>query len=457
MTRKIIYFIILTSFVRILFALPAILNPERAFVPTGDSYQYDRLAQNLFKYHRFSLDESPPLSPDHSRTPGYPIFIATFYGLFGPQPILIILIQIVITSLLCWMLYSLLAEDEKIASIACFLYALNPNIALYTSQILTEAIFMSIILTGITLLYKYASSPKNSYLIGISAIFAAGALTRPIGLYSPLFIAPFIFSILRQNLKQVLIKIPLFIGSFVIFIAPWVVRNYILFNGIFLSSIPTYDLLYFDAAVTVSAHETITISEARMRLSEELKAGIKQHNLQTEGEKLNYTTRLGIKYLFKYPWSHIKMRTVSALNCLIVPIPIRALLLYTTGKELTALGAVPQVNQTAISLVSQGRLREAAGLLWRERIRPLPLPGVLLLCFAVLYHLLMIVGIMASLRPKILQKRFVPLLWTTVAYFIILAGSAGHPRFRVPVEPGLIALAALGLGSKRINREVLVK
>lgn len=452
MTRKIIYFIVFTFFVRLFFALPAILNPERAFIPTPDSYQYDRLAQNLLKYHRFSLDESPPLSPNHSRTPGYPIFIATFYGLFGPRPTLIILIQIVITALMCWVLYRLLAEDGKIASIACLLYALNPTIALYTSQILTETIFMSIILIGITLFYKYASSPKNSYLIGISAIFAVGALTRPIGLYFPFFIVPFI---LWQNLKQVLIKILFFIGSFIIFIAPWVVRNYILFNGIFLSSIPACNLLYFDAAVTVSSHEAITLSEARMRLSEELEAGIKQHNLQTKGEKLNYATRLGIRYLFKYPWSHIKMRVVSALNCLLVPIPIRALLLYTTGKDLRTLGTALEVNQTAIGLVSQGRLREAAGLFWRERIRPLPLPGVLLLCFAVLYHLLLIIGIMASLRPKILKKRFVPLLWVTVAYFIIFAGAAGHPRFRAPVEPELIALAVLGLSSK--SREGLVR
>src|SRR6478672_4950149 len=49
----------------------------------GDGVVYARMATNLLEHGVFSDDEEEPITPTMIRTPGYPIFLAGVYYLFG--------------------------------------------------------------------------------------------------------------------------------------------------------------------------------------------------------------------------------------------------------------------------------------------------------------------------------------------------------------------------------------
>src|SRR5947209_5383581 len=49
----------------------------------GDGFVYSRLAKNLLEQNVFSVDEQAPFTPTLIRMPGYPLFMAGVYYLFG--------------------------------------------------------------------------------------------------------------------------------------------------------------------------------------------------------------------------------------------------------------------------------------------------------------------------------------------------------------------------------------
>src|SRR5436309_2675022 len=49
----------------------------------GDSLVYSRMAKNLLEQDVFSADEQAPFTPTFIRMPGYPLFVAGVYYLFG--------------------------------------------------------------------------------------------------------------------------------------------------------------------------------------------------------------------------------------------------------------------------------------------------------------------------------------------------------------------------------------
>src|SRR6185437_16542785 len=50
---------------------------------SNDAYQYALLGENLVNHQVFSESTSSPYIPDTFRTPGYPVFIALLFAVFG--------------------------------------------------------------------------------------------------------------------------------------------------------------------------------------------------------------------------------------------------------------------------------------------------------------------------------------------------------------------------------------
>ena len=65
----------------------------------GDSHDYLRLGQHLCEGAGFTLSEQPPYLPETARTPVYPAMLAGIRALFGPSPVAIALVQILLSGL----------------------------------------------------------------------------------------------------------------------------------------------------------------------------------------------------------------------------------------------------------------------------------------------------------------------------------------------------------------------
>src|ERR1043165_7069136 len=49
----------------------------------GDSIGYEQIARNVLEHHVYSHLDEPPFAPTLVRLPGYPLFLAAIYSVFG--------------------------------------------------------------------------------------------------------------------------------------------------------------------------------------------------------------------------------------------------------------------------------------------------------------------------------------------------------------------------------------
>ena len=150
-----------------------------------DGKGYALLANNLLEHHIFSLDDKEPYEPTLIRLPGYPLFLAAIYSVFGHgNNTAVRIIQAFVDTVTC-VLVALTAwnwvEDEKRkrkALCAAFaLAALCPFIVIYTATIMTETLttFFAVAMT-LTATYAFkAESRKRKIIWWIVAGLLAGA------------------------------------------------------------------------------------------------------------------------------------------------------------------------------------------------------------------------------------------------------------------------------------------
>src|SRR6266852_2301290 len=111
-----------------------------------DSKTYARIARNVLEQHSYSESEAPPYEPTLIRLPGYPLFLAAIYKVFGHgNNGAVRIAQALIDTATCGLI-ALLAfywepdEDRKRATAiaALALAAVCPFTTIYSATVLTE-------------------------------------------------------------------------------------------------------------------------------------------------------------------------------------------------------------------------------------------------------------------------------------------------------------------------------
>jgi Dolichyl-phosphate-mannose-protein mannosyltransferase len=110
-----------------------------------DGRVYSQIARNLLEQHVYSHATEPPYDPSFIRLPGYPLFLAAIYAVFGHNNNTAVrIVQALIDTATC-LLIALVAfqwapeQRKRTASIAALaLAAVCPFTAIYVSTILTE-------------------------------------------------------------------------------------------------------------------------------------------------------------------------------------------------------------------------------------------------------------------------------------------------------------------------------
>lgn len=228
----------------------------------GDGIIYSRMAVVLLEQGVFSADTQAPYTPTLIRLPGYPIFLAGVYSVFGhgnntavrvTQGILYA-ITCVFAALLAWnWTEGKRRRRRKAAWWAFILAVICPFTAIFSAVILTETLSM-FCLAAMTLAAAYGLKAQNKnaswawwiaagiiagfavYLRPDSGLFAFGSgLTLAV---SVLFIRGREVSFGRA-ISGVIVKGILFSAAFMLPLVPWTVRNERVF-GIFQPLAPTH-------------------------------------------------------------------------------------------------------------------------------------------------------------------------------------------------------------------------
>jgi len=215
----IISIFVLSILVRlILFHL--VYNPEWC---SGLVREYKVLAENVLDGRGFSMKVENKY-PDIHRPPGYPLFMAAIFSLFGRADFPVQMMQILIDSLSVILIF-LIAErifGGLTALIAALIACLYPFSVIMSFMILpaTIALFISIFAA-----YFYTKKkPKvidyivSGLLLGIAALFR-----------SQLIVIPFFVSlsfILSKGIKQGIKPLMYILISAFLVVSPWSIRNW---------------------------------------------------------------------------------------------------------------------------------------------------------------------------------------------------------------------------------------
>src|SRR2546426_86445 len=182
-----VYALLLTAAFSFRVAVARLLPNDAPF----DGKVYAQIARNVLEQHSYSHATEPPYNPSLIRLPGYPLFVAGVYSVFGHgDDTAVRIVQALIDTATCALIAFvafLWEPDEKLkrrSSIAALaLAALCPFTTIYVATILTEtpAIFFALAMCLTATLAFKARSQGNALWLWVATGILAGVavLFRP--------------------------------------------------------------------------------------------------------------------------------------------------------------------------------------------------------------------------------------------------------------------------------------
>ncbi len=419
---------LLALVVRLLWALPVFLHPERAW--DADSYDYHRLAVHLLHEHKF-FNESPEI-PEVFRTPGYPLFLAVAEGLGASSPRQVVLLQILLSALVPVLAFATFTRwlPEGWALAGAVVLALLPEAALFSAFLLSDTLYQVLVALGLwMLMVPEPSVPRTALGFGILAL---AIYVRPAGLVLVPVLALWLLGSPGSRISRSRRLLQVAVGFAVVgvLLFPWVWRNYRLTGRWLFSSAGTMNLVFSDVPYYLAHQRGKPFGrEAQLEHWRWLQArtGWREPDFQglaNDPARLDQALQLTWQRLQPQDrWRFLVYRGQVALILLLHP-GFRHYARLVLGRQ-------PQSGTWAWTQAAEGRL----GLLWRlakQKVQATG-PAFMLLLFGV-YLLEGMAWILALLGAArwIREGRWAWVLLPVGVYILLIlaAGVNMNPRFR---------------------------
>lgn len=204
-----------------------------------DGRVYAQIARNVLEQHVYSHDTQAPFNPSIIRLPGYPLFLAAIYSIFGHgNNTAVRVIQAVMDTTTCaliaWVVFEWAVDEERrhrAALIALGLAAVCPFTAIYVATILTEVAtnFLAVAMVlAATFAFKATARKKTlMWWIVTGLIAGLAVLFRPdSGLFAAAIGGTLILSaLIRRSFRSAFVSAALFSIAFCVVLVPWTIRN----------------------------------------------------------------------------------------------------------------------------------------------------------------------------------------------------------------------------------------
>jgi len=233
--------ILLVAFGFRLFVALRLANDE-----PDDGRVYSQIARNVLEQHVYSHDSQAPFNPSIIRLPGYPLFLAGIYAVFGHgNNTAVRIIQAVLDTATCaliaWVVFEWAIDEERkrrAALIALGLAALCPFTTIYVATILTEVAtnFLAVAMV-LTVTFAFKATVRKRALIWwvVTGLIAGLAvLFRPdSGLFAAAIGGTLMLSALVSRnagpfftrMRGAILSAALFSIAFCLVLVPWTIRN----------------------------------------------------------------------------------------------------------------------------------------------------------------------------------------------------------------------------------------
>lgn len=205
-----------------------------------DQISYNALAQNLLRSNGYSFDNNwYPFTPANTPTSHwsfiYPAYLAMIYYLFGSHPLVARLVQGIVGGVMISLLLYLIGRrifDKYVGLIAAAIAAVYVYYIYYNVALMTETFFIVAMLLSIYICLEIYEKPtlRRWFALGIVVGFAV-LLRQTVLFILPIFLLWLLWK-LRGQVRVRHLIIPLLLV--ILFIIPWTVRNYMVFNQFLL-------------------------------------------------------------------------------------------------------------------------------------------------------------------------------------------------------------------------------
>lgn len=413
---------------RLLLATLVYARPELAIA--NDSDRYIPIANSILagKAYAWNVDHPGELL----NTVGYPLFLAGVFAILGRDPGDVALAQLAVSGVLALIMYALLSR--WIGAIRAFFAAaillLDPLTALWSMTILTEAMFAVTLCLSALLLWSWVHS-RNTVALGLAGLLSALAcLVKP---FAMLIVATWAAGVvfvpeadrapIGSRLWRTIRLAMLYLLPSILLIAPWFVRNGMLWRCPALSSVDRVTMRDYMAAKVLAEVEHLSLDQVQQRLRE-----ADPGNCPTENSKY-------WKIILEHPAVYLRLHAAGTVPVLIGTNFDRWLQYF--GEEYV----LPDLWRPYMD----GGWTELARVIGME-LRAYPLGiglMIILVALQLVLYVLALVGAFVALRtPSKVEGWAALMLLAAILILIIVPGQGGHERFRVPVQPLLAILIA---------------
>jgi 4-amino-4-deoxy-L-arabinose transferase-like glycosyltransferase len=388
------------------------LHPQ----PYADSVDYDQIAWNLAHGAGYSVGEGAAAYATALRPPIVPWLTSLLYRLIGHQYLGALMLQAVIGALIPLLVVALGAVlfGGGVGRVAGWLAAFDPLLVFFSGYLMTETPFSVALLAAIVASVTWVRTPRPGRALGAGLLWGLAVLTRPTAMLAPLVIAlwawrPLGLSIRPGDRARQLAMLTL---GVVVVVAPWTIRNAIVFR----SFIP----------VTTSGGRVLFESNNEVVWNDPARRGGQIAVFDIEPYASRYRGRSEVE------WDGIgRALAVDFLKRHVRDWPAMAWAKFARFWRLTAEGGGTGTWNGPGSPITSLRRAIDPLLLWSVPILPLA-----------------VWGLVRSLRGPRRWYQSIPAL--LIGYFTLLALIYwGSLRMRMPIEPLVVLLAALGFEDVR--------
>jgi Dolichyl-phosphate-mannose-protein mannosyltransferase len=452
-----IAWVLLIAFsIRLLLPLIAfIFTKELGIFYGGDTPSYLVPAKELLRSGRYMTGGFPEIF----RAPGYSLLLMPGI-ILNRLELVMVAMQIVFSCLTVYLVFKIaliVFNNNKIAIICAWLYALEPLSIVYPGKILTETAFTTFLMAFLYCFLVYLNKRSLILLLASAVILVAAAYIRPIAYYLPLLFTLILIIVAIAkftNKKTILIHALIFFSISMGSMYLWNIRNKIVAGYSGFSSVTEVNLYYWHAAAVLTAKPGTNFHGQQAMLREQLQKALPPEAFQGNNiahicacapdygspTVLKYMGDEAKKILFSHPLSYLKLRLNGMINLLFNSTPWP----YLTLLNFYKIGGFTEIaNAYETEFFRNGWL---AGMSYYLNKTPaaVSITWLILQINLLIYWVLTFV----ALPSKFFVKNTPALILLTVAsYFVIITGGpeGGSSRYRHPVMPIICILAGYGL------------
>lgn len=454
--NPLVWVLLIAFSIRLLLPLIAfIFTKELAIFYGGDTASYLVPAKELLRSGRYMTGGFPEIF----RAPGYSLLLIP--GIISNRlELVMVALQIGFSCLTVYLVFKLallVFNNNKIAIICAWLYALEPLSIVYAGKILTETAFTTFLMAFLYYFLVYLNKRSLISLLAAAVMLVAATYVRPIAYYLPFLFTLIlvVFAIAKfPNKKTILIHALIFFSISMGSMYLWNIRNKIVAGYSGFSSVTEVNLYYWHAAAVLTAKPGTNFHGQQAMLREQLQKALPPEAFQGKNIAhicacapdygspivLKYMREEAKKIIFSHPFSYLKLRLNGMVNILFNSTPWP----YLTLMNYYKIGGFTQIaNAYETEFFRNGWL---AGMSYYLNKTPatVRITWLILQVNLLIYWCLTLI----ALPSKFFIKNTPALILITLAsYFVIITGGpeGGSSRYRHPIMPIICIVAGYGL------------